>query len=133
MATPPMLPNFSLGILWEIILPGPAASLDTQGPRMGGRVGDGGWRLKLRNAGLESELLGTHFSRPAPAPLLLGFPGELWETLDLDEVTHASRSWQAQARPMVPPLGGEPESVSCQVLAQTQQRLCPVSRAPGPG
>lgn len=36
MVTSSMLPNFSLGILWEAILPGPAASLDAQGTGMGG-------------------------------------------------------------------------------------------------
>lgn len=65
----------------------------------------GRWQLKLRNASLESELLGTHFSHPAPARLISGFPGELWETLDPDEVILASRFWQARPRPTVPPTG----------------------------
>lgn len=74
-----MLPNFSLEILWEAILPGPAASLATQsGPRNGAEGGVGGLgQLELRNAGLESELLRNHFSQPAPVRFLLGFPGEL--------------------------------------------------------
>lgn len=78
-----------------------------------GRSGprNGRWQLKLRNASLESELLGTHFSHPAPA-LLSGFPGELGETLDPDEVILASRFWQVRPRPTVPLLGGQPESAS---------------------
>lgn len=100
MVTSSMLPNFSLGILWEAILPGPAASLDAQG------AGMGRWQLKLRNASLESELLGTHFSHPAPARLLSGFPGELWETtLDPDEIILVSRFWQVRSRHTVPATG----------------------------
>lgn len=78
---------------WSSCFPG------RSGPR------NGRWQLKLRNASLESELLGTRFSHPAPALLLSGFPGELWETLDQDEIILASRFWQVQSRPTVPTTG----------------------------
>lgn len=85
-----------------------------QGPGMGQRVGWGLGQLELRNAGLESELLRNHFSHPAPVRLLSGFPGELWETLDPDEVIFACRSWQAQPRTRVPPTRRPAKAVSCQ-------------------
>lgn len=74
---------FSLWILWEAILPGPAASLAAQsgGPGMGQQGGLGVGQLKLRNAGLESELLRNHFSHPAPVRLPLGFSWRAVEDL----------------------------------------------------
>lgn len=84
MATPPVLPNFSVfgfygkpSFLVQLL----PWLLNRGGPGMGQQGGLGVGQLELRNAGLESELLRNHFSHPAPVRLPLGFSWRAVEDL----------------------------------------------------
>lgn len=118
MATPPVLPNFSLGDFmgshpsWSSCFPWRGL---IRTPGMGQRAGWGRGQLELRNAGLESELLRNQFSHPAPVPAPLGFSwravGDLGSRRGHPCLQGLADSAQAQGYPL---LGGQPKAVSCQ-------------------
>lgn len=127
---------FSLWILWEAILPGPAASLAAQsgGPRNGtaGRVGGGAARIEECGSGIRAAEKSLLPPSPCPAPS--------WVFLE-----SCGRPWIQMRSPLpagpgrLSPGPGYPLWEASQKLclakrrAQTQRRLCPISRAPGPG